>query len=130
MQMTRWLAFVLTLALVSLAAASSAAASCILMSPAEQRARAAVIFDGVALDGPTPTGIERFRVVRYLKGSGPRVLRIRTGRKEFAGGGGVVTSVSIDAARGETWRIYARRVRPGLFETNVCDGSRRLRAKR
>ena len=107
--------------------AASAAASCIRMSPAQQRARADVIFDGAALDGPTATGVERFSVLRYRKGSGPRIIRLRTGRKRYPDGSGVVTSVSIDAARGQTWRIYARRVRPGLFETNVCDGSRRLR---
>jgi anti-sigma factor RsiW len=37
--------------------AASAAASCVPMTPAQQRARADIIFDGVALDGPTPTGI-------------------------------------------------------------------------
>jgi hypothetical protein len=117
----------LSVSLAALAVAGSAAASCVRMTPAQQRARADIIFDGVALDGPTATGIERFRVVRYRKGAGPRIVRLRTGRKRHPDGGGVVTSVSIDAARGQTWRIYARRLRPGLFETNVCDGSRRLR---
>jgi hypothetical protein len=107
--------------------ASSAAASCIPMTAAQQRARADLIFDGVALDGPTASGIERFRVIRYRKGSGPRIVRVRTGRRLFPNGSGVTTSVSIDAARGQTWRIYARRIRRGLFETTVCDGSRRLR---
>jgi hypothetical protein len=111
----------------SLVLAASAAASCIAMTAAQQRARASIIFDGVALGGPTPTGIERFRVVRFLKGRGPQIVRLRTGRKRSAGGGGMVTSVSIDARRGETWRIFARRLRPGVFDTNVCDGSRRLR---
>jgi hypothetical protein len=97
------------------------------MTAAQQRARAAVIFDGVALDGPTFSGIERFRVVRYRKGTGPRIVRLSTGRKRYPGGGRVVTSVSIDARRGELWRIYGRRLRRGVFETNVCDGSRRLR---
>ena len=112
---------------VALALATSAAASCIRMSAAQQRARADLIFDGVALDGPTATGIERFRVLRYRKGDGPRIVRLRTGRKLFPDGSGMTTSVSINAARGQTWRIYARRIRRGVFETNVCDGSRRLR---
>ena len=114
-------------AAVGLAIAASAAASCVPMTAAQQRARANIIFDGVALGGPTASGIERFRVVRYLKGTGTRVVRLRTGRKLFSNGTGMTTSVSIDAARGEKWRIFARRVRAGLFETNVCDGSRRLR---
>jgi hypothetical protein len=112
--------------LVSLVLAQAAAASCVPMTAAQQRARAYIIFNGVALDGPTATGIERFRVTRYLKGKGPRIVRLSTGRKRYPGGGGVVTSVSIDARRGETWRIYARRLRPGIFQTTVCDGSRRL----
>jgi len=97
------------------------------MTAAQQRARAHIIFNGVALDGPTATGIERFRVIRYLKGRGPKIVRLSTGRKRYPGGGGVTTSVSIDARRGQTWRIYARPLRPGIFQTTVCDGSRRLR---
>jgi hypothetical protein len=97
------------------------------MTAAQQRARADIVFDGIALDGPTVTGIERFRVIRYRKGRGPRILHIRTGRKRLPDGGMVVTSVSIDAARGEKWRIYARRLRTGVYQTNICDGSRHLR---
>jgi hypothetical protein len=111
----------------SLVLAASAAASCVPMTAAQQRARADVIFDGVALGGPTFSGIERFRVIRYRKGKGPQIVRLRTGRRRYPGGGGVVTSVSIEARRGEIWRIYARRLRLGVFETNVCDGSRRVR---
>jgi hypothetical protein len=114
-------------AVVGLAIAATASASCIPMTAAQQRARANIIFDGVALDGATASGIERFRVLRYQKGTGPRIVRLRTGRKLFSNGSGTTTSVSIDAARGEKWRLFARRVRPGLFETNVCDGSHRLR---
>lgn len=120
-------AAILSVSLASLVVAPSAAASCLPMTPAQQRARADLIFDGVALDGPTASGVERFRVIRYRKGTGPRIVRVSTGRKRYAGGGGVVTSVSIDAARGQTWRIYARRLRAGIFQTTVCDGSRRLR---
>jgi hypothetical protein len=113
--------------LASLVVAQPAAASCVPMTAAQQRARAHIIFIGVAVDGPTATGIERFRVTRYLKGNGPGIVRLSTGRKRYPGGGGVITSVSIDARRGETWRIYARRLRPGIFQTTVCDGSRRVR---
>ena len=42
------------------------------MTAAQQRARAHIIFKGVALDGLTATGIQRFRVIRYLKGKGPK----------------------------------------------------------
>lgn len=119
--------FLLCICLASLVLAASAAASCIPMTAAQQRARADLIFDGIALGGPTATGIERFRVIRYRKGTGPRIVRLRTGRRLYPNGSGSTTSVSIDAARGQKWRIFARRVKPGLWETNVCDGSRRLR---
>lgn len=118
---------ILSSIIAGLVLAASAAASCIPMTAAQQRARADIIFDGVALDGPTATGIERFRVIRYRKGRGPRIVRLRTGRKLYPDGGGVTTSVSIDARRGERWRIFARRLRRGVFQTTVCDGSRRLR---
>lgn len=55
-----------SLALAVLAA--DAYASCVPMTVAQQRARADVIFDVVALNGPTPSGVQRFRVTRYLKG--------------------------------------------------------------
>ena len=118
---------ILSVALASLVLAPSAAASCVPMTAAQQRARAHIIFNGVALDGPPTTGIERFRVIRYLKGRGPKIVRLSTGRRRYPGGGGVTTSASIDARRGQTWRIYARRLRAGIFQTTVCDGSRRVR---
>jgi hypothetical protein len=118
---------IFSVVVASLLLAPSAAASCVPMTASQQHARAQIIFNGMALDGPTATGIERFRVIRYLKGKGPKVVRLSTGRKRYPGGGGVTTSVSIDAERGQTWRIYARRLRPGIFQTTVCDGSRRLR---
>ena len=112
---------------VVLLAPPAAEASCIPSTPAQQRARATVIFDGVALEGPTATGIQRFRVLRYLKGRGPRVVRVATGNRRRADGTGSVTSVSVVAARGQKWRIFARGSAWRVVETNVCDGSRRLR---
>ena len=105
--------------------AVAAKASCVRISPAEQRARADVIFDGVALEGPTPTGVQRFRVTRYLKGRGPGVVRVRTGYVRRADGGVLVTSVSVVAARGQRWRIFARGSARKVLQTSVCDGSRR-----
>jgi hypothetical protein len=95
------------------------------MSPTEQRARADVIFDGVALEGPTSTGIQRFRVSRFFKGSGPPVVRVNTGNIRRADGSGTVTSVSIVVKRGERWRIFGRGAVRKALRTSVCDGSRR-----
>jgi hypothetical protein len=103
-----------------------AAASCIPLTPAQQRARADVIFVGVALEGPTATGVQRFRVRRYLKGRGPRILRVATGEVRHDDGSGTVTSVSIHVERGERWRIFARGSVRRVLRTNVCDGSKRI----
>ena len=95
------------------------------MSAAEKRARADVIFDGVALEGPTATGVQRFRVTRYLKGRGPSIVRVATGTIRRADGSGSVTSVSVVAKRGQRWRIFARGSPRKVLRTSICDGSRR-----
>ena len=105
--------------------ASSAFASCIPTTPTQQRAHATVIFDGVALEGPTGTGIQRFKVSRYLKGSGPRIVRVNTGFIRHADGSGTLTSVSLVVKRGEHWRIYGRGSAQKVVQTNQCDGSTR-----
>ena len=107
------------------AVARPAVASCVPLTAEQRFAMADVIFDGVALDGATATGIERFRVVRYVKGSGPEVARVATGRTTRS-----ITSVAIAPVPGETWRIYARRRPDGTFATDECIGSRRLEAAR
>jgi hypothetical protein len=104
--------------------AGSARASCIAMSAAEQRAQAAVIFDGVALEGPTATGVQRFRVTRFLKGSGPGVVRVQTGTIRRADGSGTTTSISLFVKRGQRWRIFARGSARKVLQTNQCAGSR------
>lgn len=117
---------VLILAVAALAVPPLAEASCILITPAQQHARATVIFEGVALQSPTSTGVQHFRVSRYLKGSGPSVVRVATGETVHAGGGGVVTSVSIHVVRGEKWRIFSRDPAQRVLRTSTCDGSKRL----
>jgi hypothetical protein len=104
---------------------TTARASCIRMTSAEQRARADVIFDGVALEGATATGVQRFRVARYLKSRGPSVVRVDTGNVRRADGTGVITSVSLVVKRGERWRIFARGSARKVLRTSVCDGSRK-----
>jgi len=106
--------------------AAAAQASCIPTTAAQQRTRAAVIFDSVALEGPTATGVQRFRVSRYLKGSGPHVVRVSTGHTKRADGTGTITSVSLDVRRGERWRIFARGSARKVLRSSGCDGSRKL----
>jgi hypothetical protein len=105
--------------------ASVSYASCVAMTAAQQRARADVIFDGTALEGPTPTGIQRFRITRYLKGRGPQIVRVNTGYIRRADGGGSVTSVSLVVRRGERWRIFGRGNPQLVLRTSICDGSRK-----
>ncbi len=120
------LSFAVAVVLAALAA-SAAQASCIPTSAAQQRARADVIFDGVALEGPTPTGVQRFRVTRYLKGAGgPSIVRVDTGHVRRQDGTGTTTSVSLVVRRGERWRIFARGSARKILRSSVCDGSRRL----
>jgi hypothetical protein len=110
---------------IALVGAASAQASCILQTPAEQRARADVIFDGIALDRPTSSGVQRFKVRLYRKGRGPTVDRVQTGNRVFADGSGSTTSVSIVVRKGQRWRIFARGSARRILQTSVCDGSRR-----
>jgi hypothetical protein len=112
-------------AISALFGATTAHASCIFQTPAEQRARADVIFDSVALDRPTATGVQRFKVTRYVKGRGPTIVRVQTGHRVFADGSAATTSVSIVVRRGERWRIFARGSARKILQTSVCDGSRR-----
>ncbi len=114
------------LALTLSGAVSAAPSSCIPATPQERTARADVIFEGVALQGPTATGVQRFRVKRYLKSSGPRIVRVQTGHRVLPGGGGSTTSVSITVLAGETWRIYGSGRAQKVLKTSQCHGSKRL----
>lgn len=105
------------------------AASCAAVSPAEEFAAARVVFVGVMLPGPaTQDGVlgspARMRVERYLKGHGPRVVRVVTALRIEPGGitGG---SEGIFPKAGQRWKIYADSRRQP-FATSVCSGSTRV----
>ena len=114
---------------VVFAGARPARASCVAMSDAEQRARASVIFEGVALRGDTANGAllspAHFQVARYLKGSGADVVKVPTG---LSASGTLVraTSTGITVRPGERWRIYGQRSPDAMVKTSVCAGSERL----
>jgi hypothetical protein len=113
-------------AVLGTAFVADAQASCVPQTATQQRARADVIFVGVALDGPTSTGVQRFRVTRYLKGGGRAIVRVQTRNIRRADGTGSITSVSLIVRRGERWRIFARGSVARVLRSSVCDGSRRL----
>ena len=101
-------------------------AGCASQTSSQLRARAAVVFVGVALEGPTATGIQRFRAQRYVKGSGPAVVRVATGTIRHDGGEVGVPGVSLRVRKGERWRIFGRLAGSQVVRTTLCAGSHRL----
>lgn len=108
-----------------------------------------VVAEGVLLSGPSFYGAlfspARFHVVRYLKGRGPRVIRIRTPQRQVATGDmshGIVPEFARipDNAQtpraGEAYRIFARtrerdRKRRMLRPIDTCTGDdRRISIRR
>ncbi|HET6865353.1 MAG TPA: hypothetical protein VFH80_05495, partial [Solirubrobacteraceae bacterium] len=106
------------------------AASCAAVSPAEQFKMARRVFIGVMLPGPTTQdGVlgspAPMRVERYLKGHGPRTVKVVTALRIEPGGGVTGGSEGIEPKAGQWWKIYAdSRHQP--FATSVCSGSRRV----
>ena len=123
-----WPTAVVVGAVLALGLPPAASASCIGPLTGKQlEARADVIFVGVALEGPTETGIQRFRVDRYLKGAGPETAAVATGVVARSDGTGSTTSVSVNVKAGERWQVYAtKRSGSDVLETNECAGSGKL----
>jgi hypothetical protein len=100
--------------------------SCAAVSAAVHLSHARTAFIGTALPGPVVGGAvlespARFRVVRYLKGSGPAVVTVRTA---VAGNGnGTVSSEGgIQPQAGQRWQIYTTSLHTP-YETSLCGGS-------
>ena len=112
----------------------SARASCAALSDAEQRALADVVFEGVALAGEIDNGTllspARFRVDRYLKGSGSGVVQVTTAYESSGPfgllGTSLVSTVGITPRPGERWRILAQTKSENALDTSICLGSERL----
>lgn len=66
----------------------------------------------------------RMRVSHYLKGSGPRIVRVDTAVAPVDGGIAVGED-GIEPSPGQRWRIYSGSSRQPLA-TSICAGSRRL----
>jgi hypothetical protein len=92
------------------------------------------VFVGVMLPGPTVsmgqddvlTSPARVRVVKYLKGDGPRVVTVVTGVTQ-AGSGVAVSEDGIQALAGQRWQIYAT-TRNMPYQASICAGSTPLGA--
>jgi hypothetical protein len=114
---------------------TAAAASCAGLSPAQQFAASRLVFVGVMLPGPTTTyaghrvlgSPARMRVERYLKGHGPRIVRVQTGVTIESDAIGIGED-GIEPQAGERWKIYTQSRRQP-FDTSICLGSARVAAE-
>ncbi|MGN6871027.1 MAG: hypothetical protein ACTHMY_21755 [Solirubrobacteraceae bacterium] len=105
------------------------AASCAALSPGEQFDMARTVFVGVMLPGPaTQAGVlaspARMRVERYLKGHGPRVVRVNTAVTIESDATGIEED-GIEPRAGQRWKIYTQSRRQP-FDTSICLGNTRL----
>lgn len=105
----------------------SSAGSCAAVSPSSYSARARVIFVGTMLAGQTTdlggrrvlVSPARVRVIRYLKGIGPRVVSVVTG----VSAGNAVTEDGIQPQAGQRWTIYTLTKRMP-YQTSICVGTK------
>jgi hypothetical protein len=109
------------------------AASCAAVSPARQFADARLVFVGTMLPGPA-TVIDgrrvlvspaRLRVRRYLKGHGPKTVRVMTAVSLIGNNSTAVAEDGIEPRAGERWKIFATSRRQP-FDTSICTGSARV----
>jgi len=68
------------------------------------------------------------RVIRYLKGRGPRIVRVQTALR-MDRNGVVENAEGIEPRAGQRWRIFTGGRRQP-FATSICSGSRRLASPR
>ena len=113
---------------------SAAAASCAGVSPGQQFASARLVFLGRMLPGPSTSMAGRdvlgspvsVRVLRYLKGTGPRTVRVATA-VTIKSTGLTVLEDGIEPQVGEIWKLYTQS-RHQPFATSICGGSTRIRS--
>ena len=111
---------------------AAVAASCVGLSPAQELAMARLVFLGRMLPGAsTELGGRQVlgspatvRVLRYLKGSGPRRVKVTTAAT-ITNRGVTVAEDGIEPQVGEIWKIYAGSRRQPI-DTSICGGSRRV----
>ena len=101
-----------------------ARAMCLPATDAERLAAADAVFEGLVVRGPDSPA--RLKVLRYIKGKGPKELSVETGSTRNRNGTMTSTSVGIRPLPGETWLIYGLGTRKGAVITSSCAGSRRV----
>ncbi len=104
----------------------SSAGSCAARTPAAYLAGARVVLLGAMLPGRAVDlgghrvllSPARVQVIRYLKGSGPRVVSVVTGITS----GNVVGEDGIEPVAGQHWKIYTQSQRMP-YQTSICQGT-------
>ena len=106
------------------------AASCAAMSASAYLAGARAVFIGTALGGPTAEAGSagavllspaRFHVIRYLKGSGARVVTVQTALTS-QGSTMAASEDGIQPRAGQRWKIYTTSLHMP-YQTSICGGS-------
>jgi hypothetical protein len=115
-------------ALVLLPLTVSAAPACPALTASQAFARADVVFVGVAQRGPVATnGLlttpVRFKVVRFLKGSGPSVIQVAGGPRTEGIGFIDLAGAGVRTRAGQKWVVYAKGSSAGIVETSSCYGT-------
>ncbi len=89
-----------------------------------------MIFDAVALPGRSVPRSRillspaRFRVLRYLKGHGPRIVKVQTAVTAGAHAGEYsYVGDDLQPRAGQRWLIYGQRTRGKALTANLCTGS-------
>lgn len=106
--------------------AGSSAGSCAAGTQAGYLAGARVVLLGAMLPGRAVDlgghrvllSPARVRVIRYLKGYGPRVVSVVTGVTS----GNVVSEDGIEPVAGQHWKIYTESQRMP-YQTSICQGT-------
>jgi hypothetical protein len=99
-------------------------AMCLPATDAERLADADIVFEGLVIEGPLSPA--RLKVLRYIKGSGPAELAVKTGNVKNPDGTITANSAGIRPRPGELWVIYGLGTSEGAVVTSSCAGSRRL----
>jgi hypothetical protein len=116
------------LALLVVGPFASAAPVCSPLTEEQAVAQADVVFAGLAAPGPVaPNGVlatpAQFSVLKYLKGSGPEVVRVAGGPRTEGVGLLSLQSAGINIHPGEQWTVYAKGSPDGIVETSSCYGT-------
>jgi hypothetical protein len=114
----------------------TSAGLCAAATPSEYFAEARIVFTGTMLPGPTasPGGHgflvspARVRVTQYLKGNGPKIVKVATAVVHSGDGVTAVSEDGIQPRAGQHWKIYTSATRMP-YDTSICDGTKLIKVR-